>query len=525
MKMLASHIYSVNFLIAGRISRKQFWLAALPFQLLLWLISLIFYSKVIELTYFLDTADFVWRYGYFIIVPAVFALNLVLYWSYFVVLVKRYHDRNYSMLAVVLSFVLLSTIPIYYEEGGVIDSVIGFIAAGWSIAVFVVAGFSRGTVGDNRYGTDPLVRARGSSGFTAESESPSPQPRSAAARVPAITFPASNQKLGTDVELTPGQADQWLAIRSSRSDIDHVVNSAQLSRTEESALARAMIAKGADIRFADAKAFVDQLSQGAATAVTPWNNVKDVTVPVAPKPFDGVTEWELMKRYRADVGRLVSQLVVSGVEEIELAKKVMSLRPDSRTEGAVAEIARELVLAEDAKIKAELRPFKQVFLNDIHEFLLAADEEEASELKEVVRVVGEANLKPSDVYLGLFGTAGSSTVEAAVGAVAGVAAQYDRLIQLKSTGGASEQAIDEQKVMLREALAGLSGLVPVENITLLSVELDDIYELARRRRELWRTTSRLIMKQRASANNIQDVIAADAPTPTGSQQPQTNPSY
>jgi uncharacterized membrane protein YhaH (DUF805 family) len=100
----------------GRISRSVFWLAFLGWYLL-GVISCFLIDRLPDSQFFL------------LFVP----LMTFLCWCYFAIQVKRWHDRNKSMLWMVIHFI----------------PVIGPI---WTL---IELGFFRGTQGQNRYGPDP----------------------------------------------------------------------------------------------------------------------------------------------------------------------------------------------------------------------------------------------------------------------------------------------------------------------------------------------------------------------------------
>lgn len=110
------------FSFQGRATRSDYWLR--------WILPVIAISIVLSIVdVVVGTVNSSMGYG---VLSGLFSLITI--WPSFAVSIKRLHDRNQSGW-----FLLLWLIPII----------------GW-LYLFVVIGFLRGTVGDNRFGPDPL---------------------------------------------------------------------------------------------------------------------------------------------------------------------------------------------------------------------------------------------------------------------------------------------------------------------------------------------------------------------------------
>jgi uncharacterized membrane protein YhaH (DUF805 family) len=142
------------FSFAGRANRAKYWL-----------ISLVATAYVITTTFVVIFAvkEQVPR-------PTIVALSLIwaigillLMWPFIAVGVKRLHDRNksgwwlllFSPTPGILQVFARTTMqgPLHYSTTGLVAL---FVATGISIWGFVELGCLRGTVGQNRFGPDPL---------------------------------------------------------------------------------------------------------------------------------------------------------------------------------------------------------------------------------------------------------------------------------------------------------------------------------------------------------------------------------
>jgi len=129
--------------IDGRISRQPFWIA---------LIILIGIELVAHFTIGERWSSVV---------------SLLLAYPYFAVIAKRGHDRNaptwiagiFMAGVVVLDLLALLNLLGSTEKPNTVFYVIGVPLGIMALILLVDFGFRRGTVGPNRYGTDPLERA------------------------------------------------------------------------------------------------------------------------------------------------------------------------------------------------------------------------------------------------------------------------------------------------------------------------------------------------------------------------------
>jgi uncharacterized membrane protein YhaH (DUF805 family) len=145
---------------AGRISRSQYWLRFfLPMAIISFIISVM---RAIN-------GEFTSNNGPFTTISFIF--QLIVLWPGIAILIKRIHDRNKSgwlvwllygplILAVIFSVFALIALGLGGKEAGsgiaVVAIVFWIITVGVSIWFFIEFGCLRGTIGDNRFGSDPV---------------------------------------------------------------------------------------------------------------------------------------------------------------------------------------------------------------------------------------------------------------------------------------------------------------------------------------------------------------------------------
>jgi uncharacterized membrane protein YhaH (DUF805 family) len=134
------------FSFKGRLNRKPFWLTYLV------IIVLIVAIVIVALTMLFEHE--------FEIGGAMFLLLVVLYipliWVGLALGAKRLHDRDKSAWWLIVFYVIpgiLSSLGNRMDDAGIILHLISFAISVWAL---VELGFLRGTVGQNRYGPDPL---------------------------------------------------------------------------------------------------------------------------------------------------------------------------------------------------------------------------------------------------------------------------------------------------------------------------------------------------------------------------------
>ena len=149
------------FLPSGRIGRARFWLGVLGLSLIeglfnLWLSSTLFGHDVLDL----ETGA--------IAKPArqlILLVNLIFMFPLFVVLARRFHDRNKGAIWA-LPFIVASVAIIAADILGLVQpeavnpllAAIGAVSLGLFLWIVIELGCLRGTAGINRFGPDPLAR-------------------------------------------------------------------------------------------------------------------------------------------------------------------------------------------------------------------------------------------------------------------------------------------------------------------------------------------------------------------------------
>ncbi|HYM71948.1 MAG TPA: DUF805 domain-containing protein [Stellaceae bacterium] len=154
---------------SGRISRSQFWLRAI---LPIWGIWTILYIITVSMAIGESTVG-AGIFGFLLVI-----YTLVIIWPAFATYIKRIHDRNKSawfiliplipgvLLSIVWSVALIgavSSIATGSQAGvgvlvgaGAFTWILLLVHIGVSIWFFVEFGCLRGTIGDNRFGPDPV---------------------------------------------------------------------------------------------------------------------------------------------------------------------------------------------------------------------------------------------------------------------------------------------------------------------------------------------------------------------------------
>jgi uncharacterized membrane protein YhaH (DUF805 family) len=160
--------------LGGRINRAKMWafyLVSLGLQLVLALLQAVMPDLSSE-----DSddpfADFLHNPRLWPVAALFIALCLAFLYSYFAVMVKRLHDRDRSAWWVAIFFVapLLAVMAIVFAaqslapNGDINQSpalpalIVGFVIAAFlNMWGYVELYFLGGTIGDNRYGPDPLA--------------------------------------------------------------------------------------------------------------------------------------------------------------------------------------------------------------------------------------------------------------------------------------------------------------------------------------------------------------------------------
>lgn len=154
---------------SGRINRGKFWLAVLVFFIVSVVLSLVVTSIAATRYAALYPGNIPYYFsslGAVGIIAAIIGIGMFV--SQLAVAVKRLHDRNKSGWWVLFFFVLpslLSGIANGYvaPDGGYYDagsSTIALVCAIGALMIYLWAlvelGFLRGTIGPNRFGSDPL---------------------------------------------------------------------------------------------------------------------------------------------------------------------------------------------------------------------------------------------------------------------------------------------------------------------------------------------------------------------------------
>lgn len=129
------------FSFSGRINRAKYWYAG--FALVAAFVLAILIVVVTKWYVFGE---------YFIMV-----LFLSIVFSTLALVIKRLHDRGKSAWWLLIFYVLPAVIQWFGDTFGGAALLFYWLAFGISVWAFVELGFIRGTVGPNRFGSDPLA--------------------------------------------------------------------------------------------------------------------------------------------------------------------------------------------------------------------------------------------------------------------------------------------------------------------------------------------------------------------------------
>ena len=135
------------FNFSGRINRAKYWIAMLVYSAIYIVLAIVGYVTD-------DSAIYQAING---------MLNIVIFISSLAVGVKRLHDRNKSGWYLVLFYIVPGILLVagiafgtFMEDSIVMASILGLAAFAIGVWAFVELGCLRGTIGPNRYGSDPL---------------------------------------------------------------------------------------------------------------------------------------------------------------------------------------------------------------------------------------------------------------------------------------------------------------------------------------------------------------------------------
>ncbi len=151
----------------GRIGRGQFWLGAILVLGATILLSFIAYSlgfgvSTSETGYFVNSAgeraDI--SQTRFTVTPwAGLIISALMTWPWIALGVKRRHDRDFSgydMLGFTALGLFVQLLGVL-GTSGFFPTALSIVWFVWAICLFILLGCLKGTVGDNKFGPDPLL--------------------------------------------------------------------------------------------------------------------------------------------------------------------------------------------------------------------------------------------------------------------------------------------------------------------------------------------------------------------------------
>ena len=161
-------LQAILFSFNGRIPRKTFWLFGIGAALVLGALSAGLMTVAIQAgagAFNPMTGQFRPAGGFAV---GLFILSVAETWIGLALAVKRLHDRDRTgawiaaQWAAVVAAIALASITMAMPEwqkitGAVLSFIVGCIAVGLTVWLFVETSFLRGTPGDNRFGHDPLL--------------------------------------------------------------------------------------------------------------------------------------------------------------------------------------------------------------------------------------------------------------------------------------------------------------------------------------------------------------------------------
>jgi uncharacterized membrane protein YhaH (DUF805 family) len=134
--------------LQGRATRSNWWLWGV--------VGLIIANMILgTIAYFIDAALGL-QFGVLPIGPLTILASVVLIYPGICVSGKRWHDRNKSAWWILLVYAPMIAQYVFMAIAPDIASIIGIVFLIGAIWTLVECGFLRGTVGDNRFGPDPL---------------------------------------------------------------------------------------------------------------------------------------------------------------------------------------------------------------------------------------------------------------------------------------------------------------------------------------------------------------------------------
>ncbi len=134
--------------LQGRATRSNWWLWGV--------VGLIIANMVLgTIAYFIDAALGL-QFGMLPIGPLTILASVVLIYPGICVSGKRWHDRNKSAWWILLVYAPMIAQYVFLAIAPDIASIISIIFLIGAIWTLVECGFLRGTVGENRFGPDPL---------------------------------------------------------------------------------------------------------------------------------------------------------------------------------------------------------------------------------------------------------------------------------------------------------------------------------------------------------------------------------
>ena len=195
-------IFSLLFSFNGRINRMQWWVVTILSNIIIAIITTIISNYYFHNDYSpYNYSD----YNIAKLVCSMFVLCVVLYIQ-LCINIKRFHDRNKDGAIPVSNVIVIVILSLLLVKGdSEIFSLLGIVSLLLHLWVFIVAGFLRGTQGDNKYGPDPLAQDTApvtSTGNQTHAAVVTPQPPH---QVSLLATSAGNHACAANVSPTPSK--------------------------------------------------------------------------------------------------------------------------------------------------------------------------------------------------------------------------------------------------------------------------------------------------------------------------------